>query len=541
MTFDRPGWLAVGIVLLGAGQAAADGPSAAELVRSIRRQEAWVDRVESLWIKASVAWERTPRGIAKRRRELQQQFPGQNLDAMPDLRPMGAQRSELAFDQTRVRTRDLWPWGVDDLRVWDGKRYLGQDHYEKTPERDGYLISPSPEQRLHGVFNNLSCFRASAHLSWWIPPKDHEESIRLMGAPEDFAYAGHETFDGVECDVVCAWGIWHRYYISIADGRLRGVKEGTQTRPDFVQKLLTFFEGEGRVFRDERALGEWFKSLEPDEARAVNRRLAARMGALTEPIFEFGLADYKEVAPGCWLPMTQTCIIRFIDEDGSNAIDLKKVIKITDIHINERLPDSLFSIEFREGARVHDETHNPPLKYRYKPSFTREEWAAIVAEGKTHAARDKARERKLSALIGRPAPEFPLNATWLNGKPLKWSDLAGKPVVLDFWAEWCAPCRNDLPTLSALHKKRADNGVIIIGVHPPGSDVDAIRKVINDFDLGYATCIDVRPFEQAAGWGEFSGQLGVDRIPFAIFVDSQGKIAATGELSEVLSKASPRK
>lgn len=50
-------------------------------------------------------------------------------------------------------------------------------------------------------------------------------------------------------------------------------------------------------------------------------------------------------------------------------------------------------------------------------------------------------------------------------------------------------------------------------------------------------CIDVRPVERATGWGEFAGQLGVDRIPFAILVDSHGKIAVTGEVTKVLADA----
>ena len=41
-------------------------------------------------------------------------------------------------------------------------------------------------------------------------------------------------------------------------------------------------------------------------------------------------------------------------------------------------------------------------------------------------------------------------------------------MILDFWAEWCGPCRNDLPGLGALHKKHPED-IVVIGIHPPGS------------------------------------------------------------------------
>src|SRR5262245_16230255 len=105
MTHARVVWLAAGMGLFSAGFATADEPDAAELVRKVRKQEAWIDRVDSLWLKADIMWERTPRGFAKRRRELQRELPGQNLDKHPDLQPIDPQKSEVAFDRTRVRTR----------------------------------------------------------------------------------------------------------------------------------------------------------------------------------------------------------------------------------------------------------------------------------------------------------------------------------------------------------------------------------------------------------------------------------------------------
>ncbi len=110
------------------------------------------------------------------------------------------------------------------------------------------------------------------------------------------------------------------------------------------------------------------------------------------------------------------------------------------------------------------------------------------------------------------------------------------PVVVDFWAEWCAPCRNDLPALAVLDKKRA-NDIMVIGIHPPGSPEAAIRKVMKDFDLQYPTCIDLPAGPGATSWGPLFDRYGVRGIPHAVLLDRNGTVVGTGDLSEILTKA----
>lgn len=529
---QRTGWF--GLVLLLAARAGADAPDAAALVRSVRAQEAWIDRVESFRLKAEVAWKRSPKGMAMKRKELQAQFPGASIDAMLKLEFKDVQITQLAFDRQRILSRNLWPWGVDDLRVWDGKRYIGYALQKGAPEHDSYLIARDVEHRLDTALSNLCSFRTAPHPFWWL--QDRKELAEAVTKPEEFAYAGRDHFEKTECDVVCRWGSWDRYYIDRADGRLRGLKVGAQTRPDTVARILDHLRRGGHDFRDEKEYAQWYRSRSPEEVRALDLEFSAAMLKLTDPIFEFGLADYKELRPGCWFPMTQTYTSLFLDDDGQNAVEMTQTLKVTEIDINEPLPDSLFEVKFKAGAQVVDLTSNPPLIYRHKEKFTPEEWAKIVAEGRERSDRDQTYKRKQASLIGLPAPDFPAEATWLGGKPLRWADLRGKPVVLDFWAEWCGPCRNDLPTLSTLHKKREENGLIVIGVHPPGSKPAAIEKVIEEFDLAYPICIDVPPPDGATSWGSLFETLGVDRIPHAVLVDREGKIVATGDLSDVALK-----
>src|SRR5262249_14640182 len=164
----------------------------AALVRAVRAQEAWIDRVDSLWLKADVTWERTPKGIARRRRELQAQSPGVDVDASPELQPRSEQRTEVAFDRTRVRVWNQWPWGSDELRIWDGKRYVGRAFSKDDPRSESILITREPGSRLDYVLSDFCSFRAASHPFWWLNAKDREEGVQFMSKPEEYAFAGRD-------------------------------------------------------------------------------------------------------------------------------------------------------------------------------------------------------------------------------------------------------------------------------------------------------------------------------------------------------------
>ncbi|HYM91833.1 MAG TPA: TlpA disulfide reductase family protein [bacterium] len=85
--------------------------------------------------------------------------------------------------------------------------------------------------------------------------------------------------------------------------------------------------------------------------------------------------------------------------------------------------------------------------------------------------------------VGRPAPDFSL--ALLNGGTLAFHSLKGKPVLLNFWASWCAPCREETPLLVRLHKVYGPRGVEFVGIDAEDQPADA-RRFIAEYHVDYA-------------------------------------------------------
>ncbi len=93
------------------------------------------------------------------------------------------------------------------------------------------------------------------------------------------------------------------------------------------------------------------------------------------------------------------------------------------------------------------------------------------------------------SLRGRPEKDFALT---LNGKATHLSDLRGKVVLLNFWASWCPPCRDEAPALNQLQRRIAASGGVVLGVN---AGVDDSRAGYEDFlktyNIDFPTYLDL--------------------------------------------------
>ncbi len=81
-----------------------------------------------------------------------------------------------------------------------------------------------------------------------------------------------------------------------------------------------------------------------------------------------------------------------------------------------------------------------------------------------------------------PAPDFTLST--FNGDQITLSDLRGQVVVINFWASWCPPCRDEAPYLEATWRKYRDQGVVFIGVDYLDTEPEALTY-IEEFNITY--------------------------------------------------------
>jgi cytochrome c biogenesis protein CcmG/thiol:disulfide interchange protein DsbE len=125
-----------------------------------------------------------------------------------------------------------------------------------------------------------------------------------------------------------------------------------------------------------------------------------------------------------------------------------------------------------------------------------------------------------SPLIGKVAPDFALSV--LNGRAasatLHLADLKGKPVVLNFWASWCAPCTDETPFLQKSWMSLKAQGVVFIGIDGPEKVGDAL-KFLHTYGISYPIVQDTINSSTASNYG-------VAGFPQTIFIDRKGIVVA---------------
>ena len=117
--------------------------------------------------------------------------------------------------------------------------------------------------------------------------------------------------------------------------------------------------------------------------------------------------------------------------------------------------------------------------------------------------------------VGKQAPDFVL--TDLNGKPQRLSDFRGKVVFLNFWATWCKPCREEMPSMEVLHKNFEKDGLVILAVSIDRvTTTKDIPPFIKGMNLTFPVLID--------SWGKTDKPYKRMGVPETFIIDRDGVI-----------------
>ncbi len=170
-------------------------------------------------------------------------------------------------------------------------------------------------------------------------------------------------------------------------------------------------------------------------------------------------------------------------------------------------------------ANQLDATELDSITSKFAPEISKSEYVVKLKE--------IIQEQKKTA-VGAMAPDFTMNDP--EGKPIQLSSLKGKIVLVDFWASWCGPCRQENPNIVKMYQQYHGKGFEILGVSLDKTKEDWV-KAIKDDNLTWMHVSDLQYWQNAA-----ARLYSVNAIPQSFLLDRDGKIIGKGLRGEQLEK-----
>jgi len=133
---------------------------------------------------------------------------------------------------------------------------------------------------------------------------------------------------------------------------------------------------------------------------------------------------------------------------------------------------------------------------------------------------EPAADQTLTPLSGQPAaPDFDLKDP--QGHPQRLADYRGRPVILNFWATWCPPCLEEMPSMQRAHEAVAPEGIAVVAVNV-GEDRDTIAAFLKQAPVDFAVPMDTDT--------KVAQRYHTKGLPTTYVIDAQGRLAyrATG-------------
>lgn len=139
---------------------------------------------------------------------------------------------------------------------------------------------------------------------------------------------------------------------------------------------------------------------------------------------------------------------------------------------------------------------------------------SAAVEGPVVSAESHDTTNLATHLKGKSAPDFTL--TSLQGSRVRLSSFRGKPVVLNFWATWCGPCKMEMPWFQEFANKYANQGLVVVGVANDEASPAVLRKAVEKLNVTYPILLKNHAVVDAYG--------GLESLPETFYIDSQGVV-----------------
>lgn len=502
---------------------------AQQLGRQVHDRAMTIDTLPRLFIRAEhINYESAAKHTAKSERSLANLMLALRSKAGPTNQP--AYECTFAWDPSRVLIRNQQPreapsdlysfWNREE--GWKGGRQRNSGDFSRHASPVSLLSRAS-------LFP-FAFLQMSPHDYWFVQGVQRHELFHTKMPIDhgEFQKLPAESFAGEKCDVIHSVPRQERIWVSQATGRVRGhlhyIFQGDfpglhQTKS--LQAIAT------EAFDSPQEALAWVKALPQDQQHALWAQWAKEFEDDLYPIHLAVFSDYRKIAGEIELPFLEEHATWRHNLKDPNRFDYSlRTTRILETSTKTDLAEWEAELVPQPGDQILDRRYHLPVLYDYDPERNNSEILAMVDAAQEELAQRETEFARLTApveeMIGNAAPNLPSEG-WIGDAP----DIKGKPHLLAFWATWCGPCKNDVPSLNEL----AAN-FTVIGVHPGGTVEDQIRKRVETEAMAYPSVI---------GEPDTQGILGypVKVFPYYILVGKNGNVAAHNfSLKEVLKSKS---
>lgn len=118
-----------------------------------------------------------------------------------------------------------------------------------------------------------------------------------------------------------------------------------------------------------------------------------------------------------------------------------------------------------------------------------------------------------TATVGQPAPDFKLQNP--DGESISLSDFKGKPVLINFWASWCAPCVSEMSYLEEIYDEWSDKGLMLLAINN-GESSATVESFLQDNNLSFPVVLDTKAV--------IVRKYNIQFLPTTFFIDKDGII-----------------